>query len=148
MPIVFKSNMVAVVNQIDAKMSAIDIDRMTRLQATSLLGVMRVRIHQDGLDSQGTPIGIYTPSYIKYARAKAKRGTDPKVVLSLTRSMENSMELYPITNGTGIGFSTKENWQKAKWCEETYGKKIFAPTTQEREMVVAIGKDFIQKHFE
>lgn len=141
-----KSNMAAVLSALDVKMSEIDIDKMTRLQATSLLAVMRVRIHQDGIASDGSPIGTYTPAYVKYVRSKKGRGTDNKVILSLTRSMENSMEIYPITGGTGIGFSTKENWQKAKWCEETYGKAIYLPTAQETEMVNAIAEDYISKH--
>jgi len=138
--------MPAFINTFSAKLSALDVDRMTRIQASTLLAVLRNRIHVDGLDSQGTPIGTYSPSYLAY-RKDHKRGSDPKVILSLTRSMENSMELYPIENGTGIGFSTRENWQKAKWCEQTYGKLIYAPTLQERELVLAIGRDYISKHF-
>lgn len=137
--------MAAVISTVSEKLSAIDIDRLTRLQATSLLATMRVRIHQDGVASDGSQIGEYTPAYIKYARKKAGRGTDPKVILSLTRSMENSMELYPIENGTGIGFSTAENWQKAQWCTETYGKEIYAPTASEEAMVKSIGEDYIAK---
>lgn len=137
------TNMAAAINVISDKLKAIDIDRMTRLQATSLLATMRVRIHQDGIASDGSQIGEYTPAYIKYTRMKAGRGTDNKVILSLTRSMENSLELYPIPNGTGIGFSTQENWQKAQWCTETYGKEIYAPTDSEAAMVTAIGEDYI-----
>lgn len=140
-----KSNMPAIINTLSTKLSAIDVDKMTRIQASTLLAVLRNRIHVDGLDSQGYPIGTYTPSYLKY-RQKHKRGADPKVILSLTRSMENSMELYPIEHGTGIGFSTKENWQKARWCEETYGKLIYSPTIQEKQLVIAIGQDYISKH--
>lgn len=140
----FSSNMPAVISNVKAKLSAIDIDRMTRIQASSLLATMRVRINQDGIASDSNPIGTYTPAYIKYVRSKKGRGTDNKVILSLTRSMENSMELYPIKNGTGIGFSTQENFQKAKWCEENYGKKIYAPTASETEMVLAIGKEYVK----
>lgn len=139
------SNMAAMLQTVNAKLSAINVDALTRMQATSLMAVMRVRIHQDGLDSNGEPIGTYTPAYIKYARMKAGRGADNKVILSLTRSMENSMELYPIEHGTGIGFSTQENWQKAKWCEETYGKHIYLPTQSEREMVDQIAQNFIEQ---
>lgn len=140
-----KTNMAAVLKTVNDKLTAIDIDRMTRLQATSLLATMRVRIHMDGIASDGNPIGIYTPAYVKYVRQKAGRGTDNTVILSLTRSMENSMELYPIQNGTGIGFSTQENRQKAQWCEETYGKDIYAPTAEETIMCQQIAQDYIKK---
>lgn len=142
----FQSNLPAVINTINLKLTSLDVDKMTRLQATSLLAMMRVRIHINGNDSNGTPIGAYTPAYVKYTRIKAGRGTDNKVILSLTRAMEQSMELYPIQNGTGIGFSTKENWQKAKWCEETYGKKIYAPTAEERNVCIAIAQKYIKDH--
>lgn len=139
-----KSNMPAFINTLSSGLSDIDIDKMTRIQASTLLAVMRIRIHQDGIDSQGYPIGIYSPNYLKY-RIEHNRGSDPKVILSLTRSMENSMELYPVEHGTGIGFSTRENWKKSKICEQIYKKRIYAPTIQEREMVIAIGKDYISK---
>lgn len=142
----FESNFTSVIKTVNDKLKAVDIQKMTAIQASTLLGLMRVRIHMDGIASDGTQIGYYTPAYMK-TRKKAGRGSDEKVILSLTRSMENSEELYPLTNGTGIGFSTAENWQKAKWCEETYGKRIFAPTVEEEQTVVAIGQDYIRKHF-
>lgn len=142
-----ETNFASVINTIAGNLSAIDIQRMTALQASSLLATMRVRIHMDGIASDGNPIGIYSPAYMKTRKA-AGRGNDTKVILSLTRSMENSEELYPLNNGTGIGFSTSENWQKAQWCEETYGKKIFAPTATEEAMVVAIGEDYIKTHLQ
>lgn len=142
----FQSNLPAILNTVNLKLTSLDIDRMTREQATTLRALMRIRIHEEGKDSNGTPIGTYTPAYIKYTRAKAGRGTDNKVILSLTRAMEQSMELYPITNGTGIGFSTQENWQKAKWCEETYQKKIYAPTAEERDVCKAVAQDYIKNH--
>lgn len=144
---VFKSNMPAFITTISTNLSAIDVDKMTRLQASSLLAVMRVRIHVDGLDSQGDPIGTYSLGYLK-KREEMGRGSDTKVILSLTRSMEQSMELYPVTNGTGIGFSTKENWEKAMGCEERYKKRIYAPTMQEKRLVMSIGQDYIKKHIQ
>lgn len=132
---------------IDAKLAAIDIDKMTRLQATSLMAAMRRRIHVNGLDSSGKPIGVYSPGYLKYTRPKYGRKEGTTVVLSLTRSMENAMKLYPIENGTGIGYITAEQLQKAKWCEQTYKKRIFAPTEEERAMTQAIAENYIKEHF-
>lgn len=108
------------------------------------MAVMRERIHTQGKDSSGAPIGTYTPAYMR-TRIKAKRGTNTKVILSLTRAMEDSYEVYPIANGYGIGFNTMENMQKARWCEDTYKKPIFAPTAEERALVKQIADDFITK---
>lgn len=143
----YQSNMPFVFNTINLKLTELQRDKMTRLQAVSLIAVLRERIHVQGKDSQGAPIGTYTPAYIRYARSKAKRGTSNKVILSLTRAMENSYEIRPIANGYGIGFTTAENLKKARWCEDTYNKPIFAPTAEERALVKQIADDFITKHF-
>ena len=142
----FSSNMASVLNTVSLKLTELDIKRMTNEQATTLLAVMRDRIHVRGEDSNGTQIGTYTPKYIKYARKKAGRGTDNKVILSLTRQMENGYLLVELPNGTGIGFTTNEDFLKAGWCEETYGKKIFSPTAEEKELVNQIAAEYIAKH--
>lgn len=144
--ITMDSNGETVFKTIEAKLTAVDIDKMTRLQATSLMAAMRRRIHVDGLASDGREIGIYSPGYLKYTRPKHGRREGPKVVLSLTRSMENAMVLYPIENGTGIGYTTAEQLQKARWQEETYKKRIFAPTEGEKNMVIEIARGYIAEH--
>lgn len=142
------SNMAHVINTVNMKLSALDIKRMTNIQATTLMAVMRDRIHVQGRDSNGAPIGVYTPRYIKYTRnsAKYKRGTDSKVILSLSRQMEDSYIPVELDNGTGIGFSTHEDFLKAGWCEDTYKKPIFKPTAEEKEMVNQIAEKYIAKY--
>lgn len=140
------SNITEICDNVIKKLSSVDVSKMTRLQASTLMARMRNRIHVDGLDADGKPIGTYSKPYLKYTRPKYGRTEDTKVVLSLTRTMENSMVLYPIENGTGIGYATAEQLQKSKWCEETYKKKIFAPTTEERDMCIQIGKNYIKEH--
>jgi hypothetical protein len=138
-----------VVSKVTAAMSEIDIDKMTRLQASSLMAMIRKRVHVDGNASDGSPIGNYTKSYKERIRPKHGRKEGYKVVLSLTRAMENGMVLYPIPNGTGIGYLTKELLQKAKWQEKRacYGfRPIWTPTKEEREMVLKIGQNYIEQH--
>ena len=145
-----ETNMDVVVNKVDMIMSAIDIDKMTRLQATSLLAAMRKRIHVEGRASDGNAIGTYSAGYLKYVRPNYGRKEGSKVVLSLTRSMENGMILFPIPNGTAIGYATPELFQRAKWQEKRncYGQRaIFSPTENERALVEEIGKNYINEHF-
>lgn len=145
-----ETNMDVVVNKVDLLMSSLDIDKMTRLQATTLLAKMRKRIHVEGRASDGSPIGSYSDAYLKYVRPKHGRKEGSKVVLSLTRSMENGMILFPITNGTAIGYATAELFQRAKWQEKrpAYGSlAIFSPTQEESELVEEIGKNYIHEHF-
>jgi hypothetical protein len=120
-------------------------DELARLQAFSLMAVMKDRIHVQGKDSDGNPIGTYTPAYIKYVRMKKKRGADNKVILSLTRQMESGYQLEAIENGYTICFRTAEDIQKSKWCEETYGKAIFKPTAEEKALIVQIAQEYVQQ---
>ncbi len=145
-----ETNMDVVVNKVDLLMSSIDIDKMTRLQATTLLAEMRNRIHVQGRASDGAPIGSYSAKYLKYVRPKHGRTEGSKVVLSLTRSMENGMILFPIPNGTAIGYATPELFQRAKWQEKrpAYGARaIFSPTDAERALIEEIGQNYIKEHF-
>lgn len=144
----YSTNLPEVINTVHLKLSKVHSDELTRTQAVSLMAVMKDRIHVQGKDSNGQQIGTYTPAYVKYVRAKKhKRGFDNKVILSLTRQMESGYQIEAIENGYAICFRTAEDMQKARWCEETYKKPIFAPTAEEKAMVIAIAQDYISKHF-
>jgi hypothetical protein len=144
----YSTNLPEVINTVHLKLSKVHSDELTRTQAVSLMAVMKDRIHVQGKDSNGNQIGTYTPAYVKYVRAKKhKRGFDNKVILSLTRQMESGYQIEAIKNGYAICFRTAEDMQKARWCEETYKKPIFAPTAEEKAMVIQIAQDYISKHF-
>ena len=143
----YSTNLPEVINTVHLKLSKLHSDELTRTQAVSLMAVMKDRIHVQGKDSNGNQIGTYTPAYIKYKRLSKGRGTDNKVILSVTRQMESGYVPEAIENGYAICFRTAEDMQKARWCEETYEKPIFAPTAEEKAMVIAIAQDYISKHF-
>jgi hypothetical protein len=143
----YSTNLPEVLNTVHLKLSKVHSDELTRTQAVSLMAVMKDRIHVQGKDSNGNQIGTYTPAYIKYKRLSKGRGTDNKVILSLTRQMESGYVPEAIENGYAICFRTAEDMQKARWCEETYKKPIFAPTAEEKAMVIQIAQDYISKHF-
>lgn len=143
----YSTNLPEVINTQHLRLLNIQRDEMTRMQAFSLLAVMKDRIHVQGKDSNGTPIGTYTPAYIKYTRQKEGRGVDNKVILSLKRQLESGYQVEQIPNGYAITLLSNEDMQKARWCEETYRKPIFAPTAEERAMVIQIANDYIAKHF-
>jgi hypothetical protein len=93
-------------------------DKMLRTIAFDTAANMKVRIHQDGKNSEDTAIGEYSNSYIKI-REKNRRGTDKKVILSLTRQMEND---YGIVGGNGatgysLGFKNPDNANKLDWLQ-------------------------------
>lgn len=90
--------------------------------------------------------GTHTKGSKKDAkRITYNRGSDSKVILSLTRQMESDMILIPIENGTAIGYSNESNFLKSQWAEKTYKKKIFNATTEERKLIDEVADEFIQK---
>ena len=67
----------------------------------------------------------------KVKRENYNRGTDPKVIVSLTRQLENNWSVLETTNGYGIGFTNPFNADKLRWVEEIKDKVISNLTTEE-----------------
>jgi len=65
-------------------------------------------------------------------RPKYNRSSDTKVIISLTRQLENDWAVLENGPGYAIGFLNEINFKKAGWVEETYGKKIFDLSQTER----------------
>jgi hypothetical protein len=103
---------------------------LLRPVATEVLPMMTERIHQEGKDSSGNEIGTYSNGYLKQ-REKAGRGESKKVIVSLTRQLENNWSVIETPNGYGIGFTNPFNADKLRWVEEQKGKVISNLTTKE-----------------
>jgi len=142
--ITIAANLDSVMTQLSQQLSDLDVSKMTRLAASSLMAEIRQRVHVRGEASNGQQIGIYSKGYMA-RRKKHGRQEGGKVVLSLTRSMENAMILIPLEDGTGIGYTTAELLQRAKWQEERqcYQQPIWTPTQAEKNLVDRICADYI-----
>lgn len=81
-------------------------------------------------------------------RPNYNRSSDPKVVISLTRKLENDWSVIATKRGYGIGFLNPDNFKKARWTENTYQKKIFSLTPEERDYAVKKIQDLIKKSLE
>lgn len=68
-------------------------------------------------------------------RPKYNRSSDTKVIISLTRQLENDYSVQATGKGYGIGFNNKLNKEKAWWVEETYNKIIFNLSKSEKEYI-------------
>lgn len=145
-------------------------DTMLRTITTTLTGLMRKRIHVQGLASDGQAIGTYSPGYMKVrtgsygkgdkgvftrgvrkgqARPNYNRTSDSKVILSLTRQMENDLAVceqdpFKTERGYGIGYRNIDNYNKSLYAESTYRKRIFSLTEQEKQAVYDIATHFIE----
>lgn len=158
MNILFVSNIKEVTERLIKKLNSISNggavqDKMIREVAFTSAAEMRERIHERGQDASGAQIGTYSPQYLRTRVKKYNRTADPRVVLSLTRQMENDFttgadnsEPTKTNKGYGIGFKNPVNFQKSQWCEETYGKPIYRFTTNERANVPVIVKEYINKN--
>jgi hypothetical protein len=88
-------------------------------------GANKGKTKNAGTFSRGAKAGQTRPQY--------HRSADTKVVVSLTRQLENDWSVIATSKGYGIGFLNQHNADKAGWVEGTYNKKIFTPTTGELE---------------
>lgn len=95
--------------------------------------------------------GVYTRGKNKgKPRIKYNRTNDRRVILSLTRNMENDFtagrankEPFKIPNGYGIGWKQTLNATIADAQEKNYKKKIFSPTQAEKQRILKIAHDFV-----
>jgi hypothetical protein len=78
------------------------------------------------------------------ARPKYNRTSDPKVILSLTRQMENDLSVLPIGGGYGIGYNNPDNFKKSQYNEATYKKRIWAPTEDEKALVRKTAEAYVK----
>lgn len=149
------SNLDEIVTLINSELEQLDIDKMTKEQATTIMAKMRERIHERGQASDGSSIGTYTSQYLKIRngttsrkgvkRMSYNRGTNPNVILSLTRQMESDMIVIPVEKGHGIGYSNKENYNKKIWNEKRYGKDIFSLSEEEEGVAEAIAERYVNE---
>lgn len=109
------------------------IKPLLRIVAFDLVAMMTDRIHNQGLDSSGSRIGTYGRAYLKVRMSKYKRTGDTKIIMSLTRQLENDWAVGETEKGWGIGFNNPYNAQKALWVEEQTGKKIVQLSSEEHE---------------
>lgn len=104
--------------------------------ATEVITLMTERIHQKGEASDNTQIGTYSNSYLKLRQKRYKRDASNKVIVSLTRQLENNWAVIATQNGYGIGFLNPFNEQKARWVEASKSKKIFDLSKAETQFAI------------
>lgn len=132
-----------------------------RQLALELIPKIQDRIHVQGLAADGKQIGTYSTPYLKIRsgvsgksgkKSSSKsynRGTDSKVILSLTRQLENDYAVVGTPRGWGIGFNNPFNANKAKWNNKRYGGRvIYDLTDQEIQFSVEFLNYLINKEFE
>lgn len=174
----YNSNVSVIVGQYSKKLIELgnNPDPLLRTVALTVLPEVKSRVHVEGKDSNGNPIGTYSPEYMKLRtgnygnskrlvkgknkgelkdaglitrgdkkgqpRQRYNRTADTKVILSLTRQMENDLSVLPSGNGYGIGYNNPDNYKKSQYNEETYKKKIWNLTKEEKELAKQTAQQF------
>lgn len=127
------------------------LDKIQREAYSSLLAEIIYRIHTQGLKGDGNQIGTYTPEYLRLRSGQFKdkvkkgkkrilynRGTDPKVILSLTRHLEKDYAIVQIDANTyGIEVKSELSAAIIERQEENYGGGIYTLTEEEHKKVIA-----------
>jgi len=136
------SNIPFVVGNILAKFRDLDNpETVSRAAAVAVLPEFRNRIHVEGKKSDGSAIGTYSNSYLKLRqRAPYNRTSDPDVIASLTRQLENGYVLKATENGYTIGNASPYNDEKVKHLENQYGE-IFQLTQGEKELTQLVAQN-------
>jgi hypothetical protein len=100
-----------------------------------------------GVDTKVFHTIVQETSKVGLNRPVFNRTTDTKVILSLTKQMENDLSVIPSGNGYGIGYLNSDNYKKAIWCEATYNKKILTKLTkEEKELAIKTAVEFLPEY--
>lgn len=131
-----KTNIGEVTDRIKGKLAKLgDKEYIPRTLSFDLIDLMTKRIHIDGKAADDSQIGSYNSQYLKLRQSKFARSADRKIIVSLTRQLENDWSVIATDSGYGIGFLNPLNFQKARWVEERKGKKIFFLSPSEQQYV-------------
>lgn len=124
-------------------------ETLLRPVAFDLVAQMTERIHERGTGSDGAPIkaGGYSEGYLRYRQEKHNRSADPKVIISLTRQLENDWSVVAFGKGYGIGFKNPFNYQKAGWMHDLFGDRIFKLSADEKAYAQKRFKELISEQF-
>jgi hypothetical protein len=120
-----------------------DKELLLRPVCVELSGIMNDRIHNKGEASDGSQIGTYSSSYLKYRKKFNHQITEKKVILVLTRKLSNSWGAFATEKGYGVGFTDSGATEgvtaldKIRFNEQNFqGKKIGDLTTEENQYAI------------
>lgn len=137
MSITVRSNIKIVSERIKEKLKLLkDREYLLRPVAFDMIDLMTKRIHVDGKDAEEKVIGTYNNRYLELRQKKYSRTSDSKIIVSLTRQLENDCSVIATDKGYGVGFLNAFNIQKARWVEENKGKKIFFLSDSEQQFAI------------
>lgn len=116
--------------------------------ASGVLALVAYRIHSEGLRANGSAIGRYDPGYLKVRQKKKyNRTSDPTMVFSLTRQMENDFTVIAEEGVVGLGFKNSYNFKTKAVNLEASHPGTYALSDSEEQVVVDIINEYIDGLF-
>ena len=141
-----KTNIQVVGSKLLKKLAILrDPKPLLRPVALDVLSLMTERIHEKGNAADDSPIGSYNSNYLKLRQKKPfNRTDDKKIIVSLTRRLENDWGVIATERGWAIGFLNKQKGtkdhivssDKMKFVEEKKNKKIASLSKSEKEYAI------------
>jgi hypothetical protein len=134
--------MAPLANWTNSLLNEMTAENLFRDTSFNVMALMKRRIHTEGAASDGSAIGTYKKSYIP-TRQRFKQRELSKVILSLTRKLQNSWIVFGTDTGYAIGFQDEgissfigdsgsvTSLDKVMFAEAHFGKKILELTEQE-----------------
>ena len=116
------------------------------INGQEIMGILLRRVFNDGLATDGQPIGTYKDGPYKHKREKLGRQTR-YVDLQMTGDLFNSINVGISDNRLTLGFTNENRAQIARWLENNdhYGKPIFQMSQTEVDSAAKIMADFIRE---
>lgn len=122
-----------------------DKEYLLRPVCLDVIELMTNRIHNRGENAASSPIGTYNNQYLKLRQKKFSRTPDKKIIVSLTRQLENDWSVIPTQKGYGVGFLNSLNLQKARWVEKNKGQKIFSLSQAEQDHSLTLIQELVKQ---
>jgi hypothetical protein len=123
-------------------------DKLLRNVAQTALVVLQDRVFTDqgGRKTDGTPIGTYTPEYLRF-RAKNYGKTNRQINLNATSQMFQDLDIVPDGENYSVGFKNSFNADKARWNEERFGTIFQLSEDEIKDYIQPTVNEFIAKLF-
>ncbi len=97
-------------------------------------------------DSQLIPRLLLRQFRIEDAQAMYNNwANDPQVILALTRKMQQQMVVSKTDNGWGIGYTNRDDYNKAIWNEARYKKAIWDLSEKEIGILKKEAEEYINQ---
>jgi hypothetical protein len=115
------SNITAIVSGLLANIGELDNpETVSRAAAAAVLPELRERIHERGEKPDGSKIGTYSNAYLRLREREGKT-SDPNVIISFTRALQNGYTLAAADNGYTIGNISPDGDAKVGYMIDLYG---------------------------